>query len=412
MNLATGILLGVGAAAAGFVAVEFAVRAWLRARGRAYVWAPFTHLRMVLDRETLPDLDPVAEHRINEEGERGDPLPRDRSSLYRVLVVGGSAAECWFLDQASSWPHVVQETLARPENLRALQVEHVHVGNIARSLVTARHVDAILERVLPRYDHLDAIVFMVGASDIITWLESGTPPRVDEKPITSSMLFAQHPDAPFGWTPKTLAMRRIASYWRHRVARPVEVREQAGKRLGEARRMRQRAQEIVREMPDPKPMIAGFETWFARLLARAKAKAPLVMVVRQPWLEKDLTADEQKRMWSFATGRPYAGEVKRYYAHEVGWKLHRLVDARVEQMAREAGVEQVDLMKVVPGDMVHYYDDHHHTPTGNRLIGRVVAQALIDSVVRSRGTRASTGDATSNDDASHPNVESPTAARR
>jgi len=378
------------AAVGAFVVTELLVRAWLHWRGRAYVWAPFTRLRMVLDRETLPELGPIAEHRINEDGERGDPLPDDRSSLFRVLVVGGSAAECWFLDQASSWPHVVQETLAWPENKRALNVERVHVGNIARSLVTARHVDTILERVLPRYDRIDAIVFMVGASDIITWLESGAPASIEEKPIRSSTLFAQHPDAPFGWTHKTLAMRRVASYWRHRLTKAVEVREHAGRRLGEARRMRQRASEIVREMPDPTPMIAGFETWFARLLERARAKTPLVLVVRQPWLEKDLTPDEEKKMWSFATGRPYAGEVKRYYAHEVGWKLHRLVDARVDEIARRAGVDQIDLMKVVPCDMTHYYDDHHHTPTGNRLIGRVVAQALVEMVERSRRTRAST----------------------
>jgi hypothetical protein len=109
-----------------------------------------------------------------------------------------------------------------------------------------------------------------------------------------------------------------------------------------------------------------------------------VIVVRQPWLERDFTLEEEKLLWSFATGRPYSEEVTRYYAHEVGWELHRLVDKSVARLARRAGVEQVDLMPVVPHDFDHYYDEHHHTPRGCAIIGRVVAQAIVASVERDR----------------------------
>lgn len=371
--------------AAGFVLAELATRAWLALFGRAYVWAPFARVRMNLDREVLPTLEPVVEHRINADGERGDPVQPDDENLFRVLVVGGSAAECWFLDQSSSWPNVLQEALRRPENLARLGVKRVHVGNIGRSLVTTRHVDAILERVLPRYGKLDAIVFMIGVSDLILWLESGAPKTLSETPIPSSALFTQHPDGPFGWTPKSLAMRRVASAWNRRLRRPVVVRERAGKRLADARAMRQNAEELIREMPDPTAMLAALETWLERLIARAKQKAPFVLVVRQPWLEKDFTPAEEKLLWSFATGRPYAGPVKRYYAHAVAFRLHRLVDERVETVARRAGVPQVDLMPQVPHDFEHYYDDHHHTPKGCRVIGEVVARELVRAAARSPG---------------------------
>jgi hypothetical protein len=42
---------------------------------------------------------------------------------------------------------------------------HAHVGNLGRSLTTCRQIDLVLERVLPRYHGLDAVVLMVGASD-------------------------------------------------------------------------------------------------------------------------------------------------------------------------------------------------------------------------------------------------------
>jgi hypothetical protein len=220
---------------------------------------------------------------------------------------------------------------------------------------------------------------MVGASDIVHWLEKGTPTVIDDV-LPTDTLFAQHPDGPFGWGPRTLALRRIASAWRHRIQNPVQVREKAGRRLGEARRMRGRAKEILHEVPDPEPMIEGFEYWFHRLIERAKAKARHVVVVRQPWLEREFTPDEEKLLWGFATGRPYSEEVTRYYAHEVGWKLHRLVDRSVARVADRAGVAQVDLMPIVPHDFEHYYDEHHHTPRGCALIGKAVAQTILQAV--------------------------------
>ncbi len=375
-------LVVVGAGAASFVVAEIAARAWLMYFGRAYVWAPYSRVKMLLDRQTLPTLEPIVEHHTNPDGERGDIPPGDSRTLFRVLVVGGSAAECWFLDQASSWPNVVQSVLREPKNLARLGVKTVHVGNIGRSLVTTRHVDAILERVLPRYEKLDAIVFMIGVSDLILWLESGAPKHLVEGPIQSSALFTQHPDGPFGWKPKTLGLRRLASFWNRRLRRPVIVREGVGKRLGEARAMRQRAREIIRETPDPTEMLDRLEYWFEKLIARAREKAPHVLVARQPWIERAFTPEEEKLLWSFGTGRPYAGEVTRYYAHEVAWKLHRLVDERVSKVASRAGVDQLDVMKIVPADFEHYYDDHHHTPKGCRLIGEAVARSLVDSAAR------------------------------
>ena len=372
----------VGAGAVLFVVSELAARAWLQRFGRAYVWAPYSRVKMILDREVLPTLEPAVEHHTNPDGERGDPVPRDHDSLFRVLVVGGSAAECWFLDQGSSWPSVVQTVLREPRNLARLGAQTVHVGNIGRSLVTTRHLDTILERVLPRYDKLDAIVFMVGVSDLILWLESGAPKHLVEGPIPSSALYTQHPDGPFGWKPKTLALRRLASWWNRRLRHPLYVRECVGKRLGDARVMRQRAKEVIDEMPDPTEMLERLEHWLELLIARAKEKAPHVLVVHQPWIERDFTPDEEKLLWSFGTGRPYAGLVTRYYSHEVAWKLHRLVDNCVTKVAKRAGVDQLDVRVLVPNDFEHYYDDHHHTPKGCRVIGEAVARALTESVAR------------------------------
>jgi hypothetical protein len=374
------VLGAAGAAAAAFAAAELATRALLLRRGRYHVWAPGARMRLEIDPEALPSLDPVAEHAINRDGERGDEPPEERAGTFRVLVAGGSAAECYYLDQEVQWPHVLQRELARPENLKRLGAQRVHVGNVARSLVTCRHVDRILELVLPRYERLDVIVLMVGASDVVTWLERGMPAHIDEGPIPAAQLFAQHPEGPFGWGPRTLALRRVLSALRRRVTRPVEVRQRVGKRLAEARTMRQRA-EKVREIPDPGPMLDHFERWFERLLERARGGATHVLVARQPWLQKRFTPGEERWLWSYALGRPYHEKVERYLAHETAWELLAAVDRRAAAVCERLGVPQLDLMPIIPPDFEHWYDEQHHTPIGCRLVGRSVAHALLAAQV-------------------------------
>ncbi len=368
--------LALGAAA--FVAIELAARAWLARYGRYHVWQPYARTRMQLDRETLPTLEPETHIEVNSDGERGDPPPHDFSRTYRVLVAGGSVAECYFVDQENSWPYVVQRVLNRPENLDRLGAEHVHVGNIGRSLVTCRHIDYMLSRLLDRYTRLDAIVLMVGASDLVHWLERRAPREIDDSEPKASQVFAAHPEGPFGWTTHTLALRRIASHWRRRLMRPIDVRERAGKRLGQARAMRARAKVIVHEVPDPKPLLDHFDRYLRRLVQRARAHAPHVIIARQPWLEKSFTAEEAKLLWNFGAGRPYEGDVTTYYSHELVWNLMHQIDRRVTEIARELGVKQIDMKACLEPTFDNYYDELHFTPKGCGLIGEAIAQALLE----------------------------------
>ena len=291
-------------------------------------------------------------------------------------------------DVKRQWPNVLQEALSRPENLARLGARRVHVGNVARSLVTCRHVDRILEGTLDRYPRLDAIVFLVGASDVVTWMEQGTPARIDEPPIPPAQVFAAHPEGPFGWTPKKAALRRIASGLKRRVLKPVEVRERAGKRLAEVRAMRANATTLIRTPPDPAPMVDHFERWFARCLERARRKSPLVLAVRQPWLEKRFAPDEERWLWSYAVGRPYHQTCTTYFAHEAAWQLLRAVDRRAAEVAERLGVAQLDLMPVLPADFATWYDEQHHTPAGCRLVGEAVAAALVAAKTARSTSRA------------------------
>lgn len=359
------------------VSAELAARLWFHKVGRHWIWAPHAKVDHVLEPGVLPELPPVARHRINALGERGDPPPQDKRA-FRVLVVGGSAAECYLVDQERTWPHRVQVELNKPAALEALGAPAAHVGNLARSLVTCRHIDTMLDRVLPHYDKVDAIVFMIGASDVVHWLEQGMPGELDAAPPRLSQMFAQHPRTRYGWSIKSSALWSAISIARRRFG-GVERREHAGRRLAAAREMKTRTTTRIREARDPSPMLAGFEDWFRSIVRRAVVRAPLVLVARQPWIERRFTPGEERaHCWSFGLGKPFEGQVDAYYDYPLVWDLLRMVDASAARIAREMGVAELDLRPSVPCDWTHWYDELHCTPAGCERIGAAVAAKLVE----------------------------------
>lgn len=371
------VALVLGAAVGAFVLAELVARSRIRHRAEYFVLAPYHRAELEVDRETLPSLEPRVRIEVNRDGERGDPTPRDWRETYRVLVAGGSAAECYLLDQETQWPAVVQRVLNEPENARRLGARRVHVGNVSRSLVACEYISEILRRVLPRYPRLDLVVLMVGASDMVAWLEKKTPEAIEPGRLSDSYVFAEHPNTRFRWTLGGLALRRLLARWNRRLRRPVERRSGAGKTIAKNRRMRAAAREIVEEVPDPAPMLAYFETFFRELLRQARAKGARVLVVRQPCFDKQHTPEEQAVLWNFGVGRPYEEEVTVYYAHSVVAELMRRIDQVAVRVSEQEGVEHLDLMPLLERSLATYYDYLHFTPRGARAVGEAVAEAVL-----------------------------------
>ena len=255
----------------------------------------------------------------------------------------------------------------------------MHVGSIARSGVGSEALDLIFERVLPRYPRLQLIVILVGATDVLRWLEQGAP-KTAAGPVRTADVFRCHPEERFGWTPGALATGELLRRARRRWLRPIQVHERAGHWIGQARAMRARATEIRSTMPDPTAMIDRFTLHFGRAITRAKAHADRVIVVRQPWFDRDYSPEEAAHMWHGGAGQVWREEVTAYYAFDVCARLMALVDARAADIAEAFEVEHVDLMPSLERTLDTYYDCFHLTPAGSRATASVVAAATLEQL--------------------------------
>jgi lysophospholipase L1-like esterase len=371
-------ILGTGAFL--LVLAECFLRRWYKLTGATFVWPPHGRLRLEIDNESLPGLDPIARIEFNRDGERGDEPPLGWDQTARALVVGGSAAECHMLDQDRTWPAVLQRELNRPEALEHFHVERFHVGNISRSLVPCEALHRMLEAVRFRYDRLDLVLLMVGASDVIRWLEHGTPPQLDFGRIPNQDMFALHETGPFGWSPGRLAIRRALAAANERWRRPVLVIQRAGKTLAHLRTMRAEAGEVLDSVPDPTPLLESFETHFRRLIRLAAETADRVIVVRQPWFEepaRGYSEEERAVFWNLGRGRPYLDTIDTYYTHKIVNELLHLQDKAQERIAAEEQVESLYLHTYLEPSLTTWYDYLHLTPTGAEEVGQRVARAVL-----------------------------------
>jgi lysophospholipase L1-like esterase len=376
------ILAGIGA--------ELAARWWIHRRSRYYVLPPGLRLRLRPDPTVFPQLERDVRFEVNRDGERGDDVPRSADGLFRVLVAGGSQPEGYLLDQDSNWPGALQRLLRTPENRAALGARQVHVGSVARSGVGSEALDLIFKQLLPRYPPLSAIIILVGASDVLRWLEVGAPPS-PPPPVRVADVFRCHPELTFGWRPRRLALVELVLRLRRRWLQPVEVHERACRWMAKARSMRARATVIRTATPDPTPMLAHFDSNLRRAIQRARAHADRVIVVRQPWFARPSSPDELALMWHGGAGQAWVEEVTTFYSLEVLSDLMALLDARAAHIARGLDVEQLDLMPVLDASTRTYYDFFHATPAGTPIIAAAVAAAVLRRPTSSSADPAARG---------------------
>ena len=131
------------------------------------LWQPGTKIVQKFDTSELPGLSGNITFSVNELGLRGPSLPAGKG-VYKIIVVGGSVAECYLLDDAKEWPHLVMAGLNDGQ-----KVQPVWLANAGAAGHTAAH-HLKLVRSLPALNQADMIIFLTGVNDLhVTWSLEG-----------------------------------------------------------------------------------------------------------------------------------------------------------------------------------------------------------------------------------------------
>lgn len=375
MELLIWIGAGLGGAVLLAVLAELGLRFWLRHMARSWAFFPHSKIEMTIAPGICSYLpDRTVAYEINEDGERAGPVP-NAARLYRVLVVGGSAAECRLLNRDETWAGVLQRELNQPEILRSLGCDAAHVGQIAMAQMDCRSLLQVLEAVLPSYNKLDLIIVMNGASDPLRWLEAGAPSGGVAKQSNIDEFLASHSRKRYTWRSPALV---------HHLAKRLKARFVVDRQLNVGRTIvkegaaRNAVTDFYRLESDPGAMLDLYETMFRKVLARSKQAAARLLVVRQPWMDRyEFSPEDERELWSGRVGRYKDPGPPKFLSHRDLMKYMRLMDERAARASAAEGVECISVMDVLPHRLGIFYDHFHFTKEGAAIVGRTVFAAVL-----------------------------------
>ena len=107
------------------------------------------------------------------------------------------------------------------------------------------------------------------------------------------------------------------------------------------------------------------------------ADALNLIVVRRPWFDAVYSPEAAAHMWHGGVGQAWRTDVTTYYSFDVVRKLMSLLDARAASIGDAMGIEHIDLMPILEGNLANYYDCFHATPAGAKVVASTVAAAVV-----------------------------------
>ncbi len=353
--------------AAALVLMEVSLRVIDRKPLRYYVQYPNLEIHLHPDESIVGGIHGESVFSTNRYGIRGDLFSDD--DQYRILAIGGSTTECFYLDDSESWPMLLQGSI------RSWSGRKVHVGNIGKSgLRSICSIGQILYYI-PQLPKIDAVVALVGVNDLAGFISFGFADDIPADAGFESPIFLNK--AGFALTPaetqrsfiqSSRFIRRIEKY---RMMRGYQgrIRDTEGKKYENWRMSRRSAKEIVNKAPEMDWELERYGKRLEWMVAAARKLDLRIIFATQPTLWKpQMPESEQALLWYGGIGNFFKGKVTRYYSTEVLAEVMDRYNEKTRVVSRELGVELVDLARIILKNTDSFYDDCHFNENGAGLV--------------------------------------------
>ena len=355
---------------------EFLLRIFFKLKGKVYVWEPYRKIQLNLDHTALPQLPPISYFCINSLGEIGTEPPNEK--YLKTLIIGGSAAECYFLGSDRGFTGFLQSKLndvSRPLNIS--KFNKIHVGSIASSGLGADVLSNQLELILRNYKSLDLVICMLGANDLIRWFANGAPDSGKRLPIASDSFGAVNQKRKFTFKSiKSTAIFEFLKIIKRFFWRKIVIKKNVGSRLNNLRKMRSQAKIYRNSFGDPKKFITQYEKDLEATLMICKKKSKRVIVLIQPWFNRQVHESEHGQFWNAAQGQPFKENVEVYFSLEAFSKGMEIVANSTHRVASSLNIETIDLPKYLTANFENYYDFNHFTELGVERMTDIVIHRI------------------------------------
>jgi lysophospholipase L1-like esterase len=365
------ILLGLLAA---FLFGEIVLRLVLPSQDRYYAWPPNLKVTLEPNSEFLPGISGRTRLTTSSDGIRGDEITTNQ--MYRILAVGGSTTECFYLDDTEAWPYLLQMKLSESKMMP------IWVGNTGRAGLNTRDHLLQLKYLLPQYPKIDAAILLVGSNDLhIRIADRNYDPLYTAKPTFEAeykrRAFSLVPSNESPYHHTRLGWWRMAKRLKNGYLDKVPdlpIMDPTGASLATWRRYRKTAPTITDDVPDLSSALEEYRHNLETMVDIARARSVRLIFVTQPTMWRlDLPQEEMDLLWGGGVDKFQLGLGKKYYSPASLEKSMQKYNDTLLDVCLKRAVDCIDLAKVLPKDKTVFYDDVHFNESG----ARQVAEALF-----------------------------------
>ena len=355
------IFLGIGI---GFLCSEVFLRLYppasLRIRGSRISLPVSTTI--AINNRRVEKLDAEIVHRRNAIGFRGENPPRDFDEYLTIVSVGGSTTECYYLSDDKTWT-------AQLGALLEPHVSRVWVNNAGldgHSTFGHFHLlDQYLVALKPK-----VVLFLVGLNDIGT-----------EQPHDFDENLQRIPRSHHGFVKRvylklvehSATFAVLDSYRRHRRAVQAGVvhgnvdHGQLLLSVDETLKFSEAEKSALLDQHRSK-FLEAYQQRVRTLIRASRANLMEPVLITQPALYGS-AIDPQ-------TGVDLGKVRYREINGELRWEIVELYNDITRKVAAEENVLLVDVARQMPKDSICYYDHHHFTNEGAKIVAELVEKEL------------------------------------
>lgn len=303
--------------------------------------------------------DSVIVHKKNSMGFRGEEMPRD-SSFLKIITVGGSTTECFFISEDKAWPQVMQS------ELRKIQTK-VWVNNAGLNGHSSFGHLLLLKDVVLKY-RPDYIYFLVGVNDM---------DRQDLNQFDSRMVLGKSVQMDYnGWFKNaflTLSNHSELANLIYNLSKALQARKQKIF-VDKIEKLNPRNTLLLADtirnaaIAKQKLLIPAYRNRIVQLIQLCQSYGVNPVLITQPLLlgvGVDPTTGTDLSTYKVSAdmnGQLYWGKLELY-------------NEELRRIAREKRVECIDLAHLLPKDSRYFYDPMHFTNEGSIRVGQIIAKS-------------------------------------
>ncbi|MBF0216069.1 MAG: SGNH/GDSL hydrolase family protein [Candidatus Omnitrophica bacterium] len=336
----------------------FLCEQYLRLKPEAYIPWPRIHRISYAATGVMPGIDGKIELSVNNLNLRGPEVDIEKKDI-RILVAGGSTAECLYVSDKLTWPWRLQDKLADRLGKK------VFVGNAGRSgHFTLNHMELL--RNYRWANKFDWVIMLVGINDMGTLLRRNYEIRSQANIKTVSArgkiyyrdmkLFAKCRNA-------------FLNYF----CLETVLQDPSGRWFDTARQMRKKALEnrAIDRLPEGlDESVRVYKSNLKKIIDMCKVRDQKLLMLTQPSMwRKDLPPDLEELLWQ------HNGPGEAYTTEALG-KILDVYNSALIEVCRQEGIPYVDLASMLPKDTSVFYDGCHYNISGCEMIAEILAKEM------------------------------------